>query len=243
SQSVLFHVEARGIDILLLKLSRTYVEIDAKEMKNNTLSLNNYQIALPKYITLSSLTPLGEANVNYQTDDLAKKTVPIVLQFESDEVEAKFRQLPLEQNIVFAEISGPQKIMNNIEEIKSRPIEMKQLASSDFSVDLASPNKEINLVQHSVKLHTVKTEYITKTFSMIPISTANKQITIMPSWVSVKVQGSKSMLDGLSVNDFQASADASQAQINQYVSVNVSVSKPVRIIEFTPQKVRVQKNE
>ncbi len=244
-QSVRFHVAGRGIDILLLKLSHTYLEIDAQDLKskNNIIPLNKYKINLPRYISLTEIRPVSNDLIQFETDILAKKTVPIVLQFSSLEVENKFRQISLEQNTSFAEISGPQSSIDKIREIQTKPILMDMLTGSAFKIDLISPSKSVVLTQRSLQLLPGKMEYTTRTISMIPIQSSNSQVTMIPAWVSVKLQGAKSDIDQVMVSDIHASIKTDGVKNNQRVPVEVTLTKPVHLVEFTPQEVRIQKND
>jgi hypothetical protein len=245
SQSVRFHVEGRGIDILLLKLAHTYVEIDARDLKfrNNIIPLNKFQVNLPKYITLTELTPISNDVIRFDTDELAKKTVPIVLQFSSKEVENKFRQMSLEQDIGFAEITGQHNVVDKVQEIVTKPISMDMLKGSAVKINLISPSKNVVLNKRFVELLPVKTEFATRTISMIPIQSSNQKVTVIPAWVSVKIQGAKSELEKVIISDIHASVQSNGIRDDQIVPVQVVISKPVNLIEYTPQKVRIQTND
>ncbi|MBF0547381.1 MAG: hypothetical protein HQM08_23265 [Candidatus Riflebacteria bacterium] len=146
-------------------------------------------------------------------------------------------------------ISGPARVLDELNEIRASPIDLSQLASSTstVTVSVASPRENLSIVGSPTVAFEFKltSAPVTRLFQGIPLSIScnpGRQCIVTPASYSLLLQGRKKSLDTISPSDLVVPLDAKDRAPGSYtvpLSCPKGLPKDVAIIEFTPSQVQV----
>ncbi|MCQ2969771.1 MAG: CdaR family protein [Clostridium sp.] len=187
----------------------------------------------------------------------AGKSVPIKVRTSgSTNKNINITSIELSQNYV--ELTGPQSILDNINEIYTDTIDLSKIVkNSNNEVALIFPSDvekvSISHITVSIKVEEVKEEEneITAEFEVEYTTTGLEKefnMTVLSNKVKVVLSGIKSKLDSVSIENIVANIDLSSiTEAGEYVETpNVSISgdiKDVEIVSVESIKINISKEE
>jgi hypothetical protein len=244
-------LEGRGLDFFILKLSNVYFEINAK---NFIYGQNHYQIKE------SNLRNFGRMKINIDKKNLenktsinldkiieAKKSIEIL--YASAKDEEFFIQNKIINSLQKVKVKGPKSILNSIKRIKTEKISSKKIKDGKLTAQLINPDTRVQLIKNTVVLEITHTKLINRTISLIPITyPLDQEITIIPQKVSIMIRGPKEIVDILEKNSIEAYInlkDIKKIETGKSISVDVNFNLPsgIQLIDYTPRKIKILKND
>jgi len=184
-----------------------------------------------------------DSNFQVSMDKLVEKKKPINIQYAS----AKDEEFFIENKIINTQqrvtIKGPLAIISEIKNIKTQKISKKMVVNNKLNVSLINPHENIQLLKDIVVLEITQTKIVNKTISLIPIKfPESENITIIPQKVSVMVRGPEELVEKLDINTITANLELGKIRKN-FTDVSFELPSGIKIVEFTPKKIQVIRNE
>ncbi len=238
--------EARGMDLLILKLSKVCFEVNAKKFKygKNNFSVSEQNLIYLERLNLKLKKIKKDEELSVFLDKIITKKKPIEIIFASAKDEEFFLQNKILNSQQKAEIKGPSSIIKNIKRIKTRKISQRMVKDNKFTVSLENPDEKTNLLTHQVVFEITSIRMITRTISLIPIKfPENLNISIIPQKVSAMISGSEDIVSKLDNKIIIAFLDEDKIKRNDLVEVSFELPAGVKLIEYTPKKIQIIHNE
>jgi len=234
-------VRGRGINILIFYFSDNYITCKAVNavLGENSIETVSSDLTLPNIQNLSFFLLPTENNITFLTDRIQQKVVPIHFEFHSE----KDRQTLIEDNFIFEDyfvtISGPSQLIQEINHVPSEKIGSEITKSTNHVVKINPTNAHIITVPQVIELQKVSDILITKTIIMIPIIYNKNKYSIFPDIVTVKVEGNQNIINGVTNTDILARIKDINYQDNDTTTLLFDVPLGVKVIDYTPNEVRV----
>ncbi len=232
----------KGKDMILLKFSNTYFEINAIDFKywNNLLKISDQDIRIPDYILAEVKKINIQKNILIKLDRIIETQKKIVLRYNSTEDMQFFAKQKIIVEPDFVSIKGPEILLKPLKNIETEFISRKDMRNNKMEVLLKNPSNEISLLDEKVSIYLKKTENKKKLFSLIPISFPhNKNLNIIPSKASILIEGPEKLINSLNPKSIDVSLDDKKLKPNTFVGLKISVPAGFEIIEYTPIKVQI----
>jgi YbbR domain-containing protein len=236
-ESIPFSVKGKGQDILKMMLFKPKVNIDASKITqySDILTLEDYSIDLPENVNVTFLGPAQSDRIAIQADVFHQKVVPIVLDFADDNSRERIKELNYTLDPDKLTIFGPKTRIQNINSVRTKPINSGELAESQSKLELNLPDGDVSVSESSVLLTISGVLEETRVFSNIALPGK-----YLPSMVAVKVRGEAAVLDRLNEADIKASV-ADDSVEGSMLAVQISLPEGVELVAITPDKVRPRK--
>ena len=230
---------------MYIRFSKISFEINAEDFKygKNRLKLSEKELIFSDRIDLNILNIELDKNIYVSMDKLVEKKKSIEIQYASAKDEKFFIEnkiINLQQKVT---LKGPLSILNNIKKVQTEKISRKMVENGKLSVIIINPDPKVQLLKDRIILEVTQTKTINRTISLIPIRfPEEKNITIIPQKVSVMVRGPEEIVGKLNNKSIIAHLNISNVG-KDYAEVTFEVPAGVKIIEYTPKKIQVIKNE
>lgn len=238
-------IKAKGTDILYLKLSKIFFEIDAEKFKygKNRLKIYEKSLSYSNRVLLQILKIDTGKNLYVNMDKLVEKKKPVEIRYTSAKDEEFFIENKISNPLQRVTVKGPLAILNNIKRIQTERISKKMVENGKLTVLLVTPDPKVVLLKDRVVFEVSQTKIINRTISLIPIRFPEMEnISIIPQKVSVMIRGPKEIVEKLDNKTIIANLNISKIRKN-FTEVYFEVPTGVRIVEYTPQKIQVIRNE
>ncbi|MCF7792425.1 MAG: hypothetical protein K9N09_00340 [Candidatus Cloacimonetes bacterium] len=238
-------IRAKGYEIITAKLSAFSFQINASKYKygRNLIKLNEKDLTYPKRINLEVLDIDYDDDLYINLDKLAEKHKLIQIDFASSDDEEFFIENKISNERQRVLVSGPLEILNEIEYVKTEPIDRKMIADGKVTANLIIPNPEVQLEKDKVVYNVTQTKIVNKTISLIPIKfPETENITIIPQKVSAMVSGPEEIVEELKNYSIEANLDLNSIH-RGFTGVKFDLPSGVKLVEYTPQRIQVILNE
>lgn len=244
-------LEGRGLDFFILKLSNVYFEINAK---NFIYGQNHYQIKESNIRNLSRMkinidrkNLENKTSINLDKIIEAKKSIEIL--YASAKDEEFFIQNKIINSLQKVKVKGPKSLLDSIKRIKTEKISSKKIKDGKLTAQLIDPDPRVQLIKNTVVLEITHIKLINRTISLIPITyPLDQEITIIPQKVSIMIRGPKEIADILEKSSIEAYIDLKdikKIETGKSISVDVNFNLPsgIQLIDYTPRKIKILKND
>ena len=238
-------IKAKGLDIISAKVSHVTIDVEASNFLygKNRIRFSEKNIHYSNRIQLDITEIQGDTNLQVSMDKLVEKKKPISIQYAS----ARDEEFFIENKIINANqrvtLKGPLAIITEIKNVKTQEITKKMVVDGKVSTSLINPHESIQLLKNTVVLEVTQTKIINKTISLIPIEfPESENITIIPQKVSVMIRGPEELVDKLDKSRIIAKLELGKLRKN-FTSVSFELPSGVKIVEYTPKRVQVIRNE
>lgn len=238
-------IKAKGTDILYLKLSKIFFEINAEKFKygKNRLKISEKNLTYSNRVLLQILKIDTSKNYYVSMDKLVEKKKPVEIRYTSAKDEEFFIVNKITNPLQRVTVKGPLAILNNIKRIQTEQISKKMVEDGKLFALLVTPDPKVVLLKDRVVFKVTQTKIINRTISLIPIKFPEKEnISIIPQKVSVMIRGPKEIVEKLDNKTIIANLNISKIRKN-FTEVYFEVPTGVRIVEYTPKKIQVIRNE
>ena len=238
-------VTGKGVNILLYHLSKPAVSFNGSALKlgENVLSIQQIHDLLPVHWQLMFDTDDSIDYVVIRADKISQKRVPVVFDFLSESERTAFINNGYSFDGYFVTISGPEQEILEINHVYTERISSDILRARRRNVRIRTINEHILIIPMVLELHTVSDEVTTRTLSLVPIQHDETRVSIFPQRVTVKVGGSTDALNSLLPDDVVAYIVDDIGEDTTEVEIRFDKPEHIRIIDFTPQRVSVIKQE
>ncbi len=239
-------VKASGMDLIFLKLSDSHFLINGENFKygKNITNIKEDDLKIPKRINYEIISIGNSKRQILNIDKLETSYKPIKLTYASSKDEEFFIENKILLHNKRVQISGPQSILDTLEYVESNPASRKDVVGNKLNLKLIPPHSKILLEQEKIVLEISKTEMKIRTISLIPIKyPENENITIIPQKISVMVSGPKEIVEKLNQHSVEATLDNSNLLNSNTRKVNIKLPAGVNLLEYTPNKIQIIKND
>jgi len=239
-------IEARGMDLFILKISNISFKVDAKNFKygKNEFKVSEQNLFYPERLDLNLKKVKTGKGLSVWLDKLITKRKPIKILYASAKDEEFFLQYKILNPQQQVEIKGPSSIVNNIKGIKTRKISQKMVKDYKLTVSLENPNKNTHMLTNQVIFEIMNIRIISRTISLIPIKyPENLNISIIPQKVSAMISGPEDIVSKLDNKIIIAYLDELKMKKNNFVQVDFDLPAGVKLIEYTPHKIQIIHNK
>jgi YbbR domain-containing protein len=247
AKELLVYIEGKGWDLLGHSFSSAKREINIQVAENEirTISASSLNSKLRQILPDASILSISPENLLIQTEDIAIKTIPVVL-------DQQIQLAPLHQfadSIVISprtiEIRGPASIIRNIHEWKTNVYMPEKKISKDIDVELTlrtHSNSNIICSTNQIR-YKAAIEEITEKQIIVPVKIINAPdsllLVILPKKVKVSCRVGLSDYQSLNSKDFSAIVDFKGIELKGQNSVRIIIDKQpefVRQVTFLPKK-------
>lgn len=234
-----FQVEGEGIVLLLFYLSNPYLEYDASTLSigKNSLTLEKFGPFFEKYKQLNFKLLDHIEKSSLSAERIVQKKVPIQLNFESPQVKETFYAQQIDADERSVMLSGPLLDIQKIDIINTEPI-TESMIKENRKIKFENISDKILLIPSQLTLIKQKQSTINRTFNNIPIELSDKKISIFPDRVSVIVEGKQDTIKVIDASHIKAFVKNDEGDIEVRID-----HQNIKIIDFTPQKVRIKKKD
>lgn len=239
-------LKASGMDILFLKMSDSYLEIDATKLKygKNRIKLTNNNFHYPERLDISILHIGNEVRPIITMDKIVTSSKPIDIIFASAKDEEYFIKNKILINNDRIEISGPKSILDTIKVVHTEPAFKKMVKNNSITLKLLLPTDKVSLSKDSINLEVSRTKMIIRTITLIPIKyPESENITIIPQKVSVMVSGPIEIINKLTQKSIKAKLNYNKLLNNKTANVSFILPPGVKLLEYTPNKIQIIEND
>ncbi len=239
-------LKASGMDILFLKMSDSYLEIDATKLKygKNRIKLTNNNFHYPERLDISILHIGNEVRPIITMDKIVTSSKPIDIIFASAKDEEYFIKNKILINNDRIEISGPKSILDTIKIVHTEPAFKKMVKNNSITLKLLLPTDKVSLSKDSINLEVSRTKMIIRTITLIPIKyPESENITIIPQKVSVMVSGPIEIINKLTQKSIKAKLNYNKLLNNKTANVSFILPPGVKLLEYTPNKIQIIEND
>jgi len=239
-------IEARGMDLFILKLSNISFKVNAENFKygKNEFKITEQDLSYPERLDLNLKKIKTDKGLSVLLDKLITKKKPIKILYASAKDEEFFLQYKILNPQQQVEIKGPSSIIKNIKRIKTRKISQRMVKDYKLTVSLVNPNENTNLLTNQVVFEIMNIRIITRTISLIPIKyPENLNISIIPQKVSAMISGPEDIVSKLDNKIIIAYLNEFKIKKNNFVQVDFDLPAGVKLIEYTPHKIQIIHNE
>lgn len=238
-------IQAKGYDVIFAKFSNFSFNIDAAKYKygKNKIKLTEKNLVYPKRINLKVIDINYDNDLVITVDRLSEKSKPVEIVYESTADEEFFIENKILNENQKVVLKGPLILLKQIEVVKTKPINKKMVMGGKLNAELISPNVNVKLETEQVVYEITQTKIINKTISLIPIKfPESENLTIIPQKVSIMISGPEEILITLNNNSFDANLDLKNVR-KGFTGVKFDLPSGVKMVEYTPQRIQVIRNE
>jgi hypothetical protein len=239
-------IKARGIDILLIKFLDSYFQIDASDFRygKNSVNLSLSNLALPEHINIKIDKLTLKQHLIISMDRLVTKSKRIHINYAGVKDLEYFLSNRIVSDKNKVKVRGALSLINDIKAIETEKISKKMIKDNYLKVRLIPPNNDVILLEPEIKFRVVQQKLISKTISLIPIKfPQNKKITLIPQKVTVMVRGPQNIIEKLDNTSVKAYIPEKDLNKTGFVNVKFITPKGVSVIDYTPRKIQIMKNE
>ena len=238
--------EGRGIDLMAFKKSDFDVEVDAGEFKQgeNEVILNedNFILREPQYLGLVHFYLNKKLNIVF--DVLKTQKIPVEPRYLTIEDEKYFLQRRISISPKQVEIEGPQRIVDNIKRITTTPLSASLNDEDVYQVELELPEDILGMKPNVVGITLEVPSSITKTITMISIDyPQNEKVKIVPEYVTVLIEGLPDRIQNITASDVKAFVSIPDNLEDDFTPIIFKFPSGVSLVECTPQRVQLIRNE
>ncbi|MCD6181246.1 MAG: hypothetical protein J7K89_02580 [Candidatus Cloacimonetes bacterium] len=239
-------LKGSGFDLMITMLSDHFFLVPAGHMTygRNKITVNQGDLIVPEIVSLD--IAYGEEG-NEKTiflDRIISKKRGLELEYASTKDEEYFIKNRVDVSNHTVIITGPEKVVSQIARVKTIPLSRKMVDKNKLTVNLVQPSQLVSLDKSQVTLLVITSKQINRTFSLIPVDYPhNMNISVIPQKVSLMVRGPEEIVNKMTAGSIKATLNMSQMWINNQGTVTFDVPAGVKIIEYTPKKLQIQKNE
>jgi hypothetical protein len=102
----------------------------------------------------------------------------------------------------------------------------------------------LSITPDAVELTIEIAETYTRTIPLVRIDyPQNRGVSIIPQYVTVKVEGTQNVIQNLTQRMIRATVDIPEAFEYDFANIVVDVPDNMRLVEYTPQRVQLIPNE
>ncbi|HPR17707.1 MAG TPA: CdaR family protein [Candidatus Cloacimonadota bacterium] len=238
-------IKAKGYEIISAKLSKFVFEIEASDYQygKNLIEVSAENLSYSKKIDLQILNIAYDHNLYVNVDRLVERQKPIELIYTSADDEEFFIENKISDDYQRISLRGPQAVLNNIEAIKTEPINRKMVTDGKITVGLLPPNPAVQILNDHVILNVTQTKIINKTITLIPIRYPESlNITIIPQKVSVMLRGPEEILEKIDLHSIPANLEVDKIK-KGFTGVTFELPSGVKLVEYTPKSIQIIENE
>lgn len=197
---------------------------------------------------LSEIPPLNvqPETIRLQTEPLARKTVPIVLDQQTKLAPLHKLVDSIQITPKTVEITGPASVVRTIQEWKTMILFPSKPIDKDLNMALSlvnHPNSNLKFSVEKVQC-TAKVEEITEKRMEVPVEIINAPedllIVLLPKTIEIVSSVGLSDYDRLSQEDFKAVVDFSTIDVYQQRTIKVQLPykpKYVTYVQYSPKKL------
>jgi YbbR domain-containing protein len=235
-----FNVKGLGFDIIKLYLLKPSIMLDAQNIKPGVdkLVFSDYQINIPENLNVELLGPVNNDEITVHSDVFHRKNVSVNLSFADKAVQSAFTTQSYKLFPDQVQIFGPKNKVNKINAVSTHRITQKLMSQKEFKIDLINPDGDVSLSTNSISIVIINEDIVTKVFGNITIEGTASQ-KIVPSRVTIKLQGSAKTLATFSTDNISATLDTTPDSDGMY-EIKVAVPEDVILVDITPTKVFVK---
>jgi hypothetical protein len=238
-KSIPYLIRGKVFDLLLLKNSDLSVELDMQyyNPESKTIPWENFRINLPSRFELEEIIPSPAKDFYIETDMLISRSIPVKLTFQNEEVRSHFTERGFSYTPKLVELTGSESVLDKLQRVETEPISNENLISDFTTVRLELLRENVIMSTSEITITKPEKDIISKTFSLVPVHTKEKEHCI-PKWVSVRVIGSKTMIDTLNVNDIEVTTIQSNRK-DGFRLLDIKLPAELMLLEYSPEKVQV----
>jgi|GEM_PF-2734760 len=237
-------------DFLLIKFLKKFpvyeikIEDDYFGEREETLTFEN--VFVPAQINLTPLKFKGKKFLRFYIDKKVTKDVPIVLKFKGmlNQKISFYKDIELDPKRVL--VSGPEKLLNNIDYLESEEIDLSKLKKSQsLKVKL---RKSEEFIEYKGEIITVKfyiEKKVTKEFKNVPVLfiNRNRNLKITPDSLTaiVEIEGPESIIKNMLPGELTLTVDLSGIEKKgvYILRINQPMKEFVKIKNMNPSEVKV----
>jgi hypothetical protein len=232
-----FNIKGRGFEILKLRFYNIQAKLDASEFLNlkSDLAKADYEINIPPNINVQVLGPVAQDNASIQAVVATSSFLPIEIDFDNDTTREYFYKMNfrLVQNKV--EVRGAKNILENLQGIKTLPINYNNLKKNKFSLKLVSPSSDIVLGTEYVDVNKSNTYLVSKVISNVPIQTV-PNYSIFPKEVTIRVRGQNEQIGVLTPEQIVATLRVKE-EIKGQIPLQITLPPGIELLDYSPKFV------
>jgi len=237
-------------DFLLIKFLKKFpvyeikIEDDYFGEREENLTFEN--VFVPPQINLTPLKFKGKKFLRFYIDKKVTKDVPIVLKFKGmlNQKISFYKDIELDPKRVL--VSGPEKLLNNINYLESEEIDLSKLKKSQsLKVKL---RKSEEFIEYKGEIITVKfyiEKKVTKEFKNVPVLfiNRNRNLKITPDSLTaiVEIEGPESIIKNMLPGELTLTVDLSGIEKKgvYILRINQPMKEFVKIKNMNPSEVKV----
>ncbi len=238
--------EGRGIDLIAFKKTDYDIEIDAGEFRQGDneviLTESNFIIRDSQYLGLIRFYLNKKVNIVF--DALVSQKIPVEPRYLTIEDENYFLQRRISISPQLIEIEGPKKVIDGIRRITTIPLSASYSDEDVYSVELELPEDVVSMKPDVVDIILEVPSSITKMISMISIEyPQNENIKIVPDYVTAVIEGLPERLQNVTASDIKAFISIPDNYEYDFIPIIFQLPNGVSLVEYTPQRVQLLKDE
>jgi len=235
-------VEGKGQSVMGYNLKKYIYHIDLKDVHygKNYLPIDYENLDGLEEFNLTIVHKFPMKDVLIVMDNMNTMIVPVELAFADDESKQYFEENELEIKPEEIQITGPQSIITQIEEVITILYD-KDIHVDDPHLSIIQPKDPmVSYDIYTLDIIKMEPKIIQKTISLISIDKP-KGIEIFPSSVSIKVSGDKEFVSILEEKDIFATIELPDSfKVDDEVSISVELPAGIDLLGQTPTKVRIK---
>jgi len=248
AQQLEVNIEGVGWDLLGLAFSgeARKVSILVKENEIRTISASSLNNKVLKFLPEAKILSIYPENIQLQTEDVATKTIPVVLE-EQIRLASQHQFVDsIRINPSTIKISGPASVIRDIHEWKTNVLIPPDKVDKDIDVELSlatHPNSNITPSTNVIRCFAA-VEAVTEKQVSVPIEVLNAPdsllLVILPKKIKVSCNVGMSEYATLSARDFKAVVNFENVDLFNQSTIRVVLrEKPafVKQVQYLPKKV------
>jgi hypothetical protein len=243
---VLF-VEGKGIEILRFSRSEYYLNIDASKLQvgNNELNVTEQDIFLSDSQFYLQMSFFLSTQIMVKVETTSIKQIPVTIRYMTIDDENFFRLRNVKVQPQRVEIVGPSSIVGKLTEVTTEPLSMEDVRETDrIKADLEIPEGILGIKPDLVTINLESPEIITRTIPLIRIDYPAGRISmIIPNSVTIKVEGLAERVQNLRPQTISAYIAVPDEFEYDYAPILFRLPEGVKIIEYTPQRVQIFRDQ
>lgn len=239
-------IKAKGIDLLALKFSESQCIINADnyEPGENPVYVSYENFSFPERLNIELRRVHDIKDKTIVIDELTSKLIPVSIEYASAEDEEYFVNNTMADVRIDIEVSGPATIINEIDNIRTKPASKEMFQDGTASIELVKPHPKIDFSRNYINIDIVETKIVNRTISLIPIDFPHHlDIAILPQKVSLLISGPADIVDDLSINDITAEILEEEIIDKEYADIHFELPAGVKLLEYTPKRIQILRNE
>ncbi len=237
-------------DFLLIKFLKKFpvyeikIEDDYFGEREETLTFEN--VFVPAQINLTPLKFKGKKFLRFYIDKKVTKDVPIVLKFKGmlNQKISFYKDIELDPKRVL--VTGPEKLLNNIDYLESEEIDLSKLKKSQsLKVKLRSSDEFIEYKNSIITVKFYIEKKVTKEFKNVPVLfiNRNRNLKITPDSLTaiVEIEGPESIIKNMLPGELTLTVDLSGIEKKgvYILRINQPMKEFVKIKNMNPSEVKV----